>query len=186
MKASDLFVECLEEEAPSRIIQRRVEEYSLRLALLMTIGAGENNLALLEALEAFMGAEGSVPWSRPLFDTIAVIGLGLIGSSVARGLKARELARRLVGYDISEDVRARASKLGFCEVAATPQAAVAGAELVVLAVLPVGATAAAVVVAPSLKDGAVVTELRVCAPLTNCSRAASLATWTKGSTNITA
>jgi hypothetical protein len=61
MKASDLFVECLEEEAPSRIIQHRVEEYSLRLALLMTIGAGENNLALLEALEAFMGAEGSVP-----------------------------------------------------------------------------------------------------------------------------
>jgi phosphoglycerate dehydrogenase-like enzyme len=186
MKASDLFVECLEEEAPSRIIQRRVEEYSLRLALLMTIGAGENNLALREALEAFMGAEGSVLWSRPLFDTIAVIGLGLIGSSVARGLKARELARRLVGYDISEDVRARASKLGFCdEVAATPQAAVAGAELVVLAV-PVGASAAAVVVAASLKDGAVVTELRVCAPLTNCSRAASLATWTKGSTNITA
>ena len=98
--------------------------------------------------------------TAPLFDTIAVIGLGLIGSSVTRGVKARELARRLVGYDISEDVRARASKLGFCdEVAATPQAAVAGAELVVVAV-PVGATAAAVeAVAPSLKDDAVVTEV---------------------------
>jgi cyclohexadieny/prephenate dehydrogenase len=98
--------------------------------------------------------------TAPLFDTIAVIGLGLIGSSVTRGVKARELTRRLVGYDISEDVRARASKLGLCdEVAATPQAAVAGAELVVVAV-PVGATAAAVeAVAPSLKDGAVVTEV---------------------------
>ena len=44
--------------------------------------------------------------SSPLFDTIAVIGLGLIGSSVARGANARGLARRIVGYDISEDVRA--------------------------------------------------------------------------------
>jgi cyclohexadieny/prephenate dehydrogenase len=98
--------------------------------------------------------------TAPLFDTIAVIGLGLIGSSVTRGVKARELARRLVGYDISEGVRARASILGFCdEVAATPQAAVAAAELVVVAV-PVGATAAAVeAVAPSLKDDAVVTEV---------------------------
>jgi len=65
-----------------------------------------------------------------------------------------------VGYDVSEDVRARASKLGFCdEIATTPQAAVAGAELVVVAV-PVGVTAAAVeAVGPSLKDGAVVTEV---------------------------
>ncbi len=98
--------------------------------------------------------------TAPLFDTIAVIGLGLIGSSVTRGVKARGLARRLVGYDVSEDVRARASKLGFCdEIATTPQAAVAGAELVVVAV-PVGVTAAAVeAVGPSLKDGAVVTEV---------------------------
>ena len=37
--------------------------------------------------------------TEPLFDTIAVVGLGLIGSSVARGVKARGLARRVVGYD---------------------------------------------------------------------------------------
>jgi cyclohexadieny/prephenate dehydrogenase len=98
--------------------------------------------------------------SSPVFDTIAVIGLGLIGSSVARGAKARGLARRIVGYDISQDVRARASKLDFCDaVAATPQAVATGADLVVVAV-PVGATAAAVeAVAPHLKDGAIVTEV---------------------------
>jgi cyclohexadieny/prephenate dehydrogenase len=98
--------------------------------------------------------------TEPLFDTIAVIGLGLIGSSLARGAQARGLARRLVGYDISENVRARACKLDFCdEVVATPQAAVAGADLVVVAV-PLGATAAAVeAIAPSLKEGAVVTEV---------------------------
>jgi histidinol-phosphate/aromatic aminotransferase/cobyric acid decarboxylase-like protein len=60
MKASDLFVKCLE-EASSRIILRRVEDYGLPSALLMTIGTDEDNLALLEALEAFIGAEGSVP-----------------------------------------------------------------------------------------------------------------------------
>jgi histidinol-phosphate/aromatic aminotransferase/cobyric acid decarboxylase-like protein len=61
MKASDLFVKCLEEEASTRIILRRVEEHGLPSALLMTIGTDEDNLALLEALEAFIGAEGSVP-----------------------------------------------------------------------------------------------------------------------------
>jgi cyclohexadieny/prephenate dehydrogenase len=98
--------------------------------------------------------------TAPLFDTIAVIGLGLIGSSVTRGVKARRIARRLVGYDISEDVLARASNLGLCdEVATTPQAAVAGAELVVVAV-PVGVIAAAIeAVAPSLMEGAIVTEV---------------------------
>jgi histidinol-phosphate/aromatic aminotransferase/cobyric acid decarboxylase-like protein len=59
MKASDPFVKWLEEAASSRIILRRVEEHCLPSALLMTIGIEEDNLALLEALEALMGAEGS-------------------------------------------------------------------------------------------------------------------------------
>ena len=98
--------------------------------------------------------------TEPLFDTIAVIGLGLIGSSVARGVKSRGLARRLVGYDVSEEVRARSSELGFCDdVAATPEAAAAGADLIVVAV-PVGATAKAVeAIAAHLKEGAIVTEV---------------------------
>ncbi len=98
--------------------------------------------------------------TEPLFDTIAVIGLGLIGSSVARGVKSRGLARRLVGYDVSEEVRARSSELGFCDdVAATPEAAAAGADLIVVAV-PVGATAKAVeAIAAHLKEGAIVTDV---------------------------
>ena len=35
------------------------------------------------------------PMTEPIFDTVAIVGLGLIGSSVARGLKARGLARRV-------------------------------------------------------------------------------------------
>jgi cyclohexadieny/prephenate dehydrogenase len=98
--------------------------------------------------------------SEPLFARIAIVGLGLIGSSLARGVKARGLARKVAGYDLSAEVRARASELGFCdEVTEAPAAAVAGADLVVLAV-PVGATAAAMeAVAPHLKEDATITEV---------------------------
>src|SRR5512146_205753 len=98
--------------------------------------------------------------TEPLFDTIAVVGLGLIGSSVARGVKARELARRVVGYDSSTQVHNRVKELGFCDsVANTPAEAVKDAELVLIAV-PVGATADAVKsVAPHLREGAILTEV---------------------------
>ena len=98
--------------------------------------------------------------TEPLFDTIAVVGLGLIGSSVARGVKARGLARSVVGYDSSTQVHNRVKKLGFCDhVANTPSEAVKDAELVLIAV-PVGATADAVKsVAPHLRQGAIVTEV---------------------------
>jgi cyclohexadieny/prephenate dehydrogenase len=97
---------------------------------------------------------------EPLFDTIAIVGLGLIGSSVARGVKARGLARKVVGYDLSPQVHARAKELAFCDrIANTPADAVKGAELVLIAV-PVGATANAVAsVAPHLAEGAIVTEV---------------------------
>ena len=98
--------------------------------------------------------------TEPLFETIAVIGLGLIGSSVARGVKARGLARKITGYDLSPYLRARASELTFCdEIPQTPGEAVASAELVVIAV-PVGATAQTVAaIAPHLAQGAIVTEV---------------------------
>ena len=98
--------------------------------------------------------------TEPLFDTIAVVGLGLIGSSVARGVKARGLARRVVGYDSATQVHNRAKELGFCDsVANTPSEAVKDADLVLIAV-PVGATADAVKsVASHLREGAIVTEV---------------------------
>ncbi|MGH6865099.1 MAG: prephenate/arogenate dehydrogenase family protein [Methyloceanibacter sp.] len=98
--------------------------------------------------------------TRPLFDRIAIIGLGLIGSSIARGVKARGLARQVAGYDLSPEVRKRARELGFCdEIADTPEAVVAGASLVVVAV-PVGATASAgEALAPHLAEDAIVTDV---------------------------
>jgi cyclohexadieny/prephenate dehydrogenase len=98
--------------------------------------------------------------TKPLFDTVAIVGLGLIGSSVARGVKARGLAPRVVGYDSSTKVHTRAKELAFCDrVANTPAEAVKDAELVMIAV-PVGATADAVKsVAPHLRQGAILTEV---------------------------
>jgi cyclohexadieny/prephenate dehydrogenase len=98
--------------------------------------------------------------TEPLFDTIAVVGLGLIGSSVARGVKARGLAKTVTGYDLSPEVRDRAWALQFCDtVADTPGPAVKDAALVVVAV-PVGATAQAVeAITPHLAEGAILTEV---------------------------
>lgn len=87
---------------------------------------------------------------------IAIIGLGLIGSSLARALVGIET----VGYDVSDVVRERARVLDFCsEIKDSLAEAVAGAEIVVLAV-PVGATAAvAQAMAPHLEEGAIVSDV---------------------------
>ncbi len=98
--------------------------------------------------------------SKPLFDIVTVMGLGLIGSSLARGLKAYGLAREVIGYDASPEVRARASELGFCDVIAeTVEDAVGPADVLILA-MPVGAIGAAVEsAAPYLNQGAIVTDV---------------------------
>jgi cyclohexadieny/prephenate dehydrogenase len=80
---------------------------------------------------------------KPPFGTVALIGLGLIGSSLARAVRATMPNVRLSGFDADPEVRARVRQLGLVdEVADDPREAVAGARLVILCV-PVGAMAAA-------------------------------------------
>ena len=90
---------------------------------------------------------------------IAIIGLGLIGSSIGHAAKRGKLANEVVGFDASEDVRQRASKLGFTDrIAATAEEAAKDADLVILAT-PVGAyKSLAETIAPHLKQGAIVTD----------------------------
>lgn len=92
------------------------------------------------------------------FERVAVIGVGLIGASIA--LAARQDANASVAlYDADPRVRERARELNLGEVFDDPQAVVAGADLVVLAV-PVGAMAEALkAAAPALKPGAVITDV---------------------------
>lgn len=95
----------------------------------------------------------------PIFDRVALIGLGLIASSMAHAMREKGLAREIVGYARSAETRAAALEL-FCDrVAETAADAVEGADLVVLAV-PVGAMGEiAVEIGPRLKPGATVTDV---------------------------
>ena len=94
-----------------------------------------------------------------IYRRVALIGLGLIASSMAHAMRAGGLAEEIVGYAKSPETRAVAKAL-FCDrVTDTAAEAVAGADLVVLCV-PVGAMGAlAEEIGPHLKLGAVVTDV---------------------------
>ena len=78
---------------------------------------------------------------RVIYPRVALVGLGLIASSMAHAMRAEGLAGEIVGHAKSAETRAVAQAL-FCDrVTETAAEAVAGADLVVLAV-PVGAMAA--------------------------------------------
>ena len=97
--------------------------------------------------------------SEAPFDHVALVGLGLLGSSLAHAIRAHLPATRVTGYDADPAVRARAAELGLAEVADDPAAAVRGAELVILCV-PVGAMAdAAAALAPGLSPEAIVSDV---------------------------
>ena len=98
--------------------------------------------------------------SAPVFNRVALIGLGLIGSSIAHAARARGAANEIVGTSRSEQTRARVKELGFLdEVFETPAQAVEGADLVIVCV-PVGASGAvAKEIGPHLKPGAIVTDV---------------------------
>ncbi|MFT8896985.1 MAG: prephenate/arogenate dehydrogenase family protein [Acetobacter sp.] len=98
--------------------------------------------------------------STPLFDTLVVIGPGLIGASVLhRARRDRTIARRLIAVDINPAFRERVLELGIAdEVTDDAAAAVADADCVMLCV-PVGAMGeVAATVIPAMKPGAILTD----------------------------
>jgi len=96
----------------------------------------------------------------PIYDRIAVIGCGLIGSSVVRAAREHGAAGSIAGYDANPAVRARVVELGIADaVADDPVAAVRDADLVVLATPPGVLGAAARACAPGLKPGATLTDV---------------------------
>jgi cyclohexadieny/prephenate dehydrogenase len=98
--------------------------------------------------------------SEPLFDKIALIGIGLIGSSLARVIRRKGLAGHVSISTRSAVTLARAEELGLGDSYSTdPAIAVADADLVVVSV-PVGASGeVAEAIAPALKPGAIVTDV---------------------------
>ena len=95
-----------------------------------------------------------------LYDRVALIGLGLIASSLFWAMKRDGLAGEVVGYARSSETRATAREIGLCDrIYDTAVEAVEGADLVVLCV-PVGAMdSVARDIAPALKQGATVTDV---------------------------
>ena len=98
--------------------------------------------------------------TAPLYDRVALIGLGLIASSMALAMREKGLAGSIAGHAKSAETRAVALEIGLCDqVYDSAAAAVKDADLVVLAV-PVGAMAAiAEEIGPHLKPGACVTDV---------------------------
>lgn len=95
-----------------------------------------------------------------IYDRVALIGLGLIASSMYWGIKRDGLARQVTGYARTAETRDTARRIGLCDlVCDTAAEAVADADLVVLAV-PVGVMGTvAEEIAPFLKPGATVTDV---------------------------
>ncbi|KQU54366.1 cyclohexadienyl dehydrogenase [Bosea sp. Leaf344] len=97
---------------------------------------------------------------QPVFASVAIIGIGLIGSSIAHAARQMNLAGRIVLADRDPDVCARARELGLGDsVVATAREAAADADLVILCV-PVGACGAvAEEIAGALKPGAILSDV---------------------------
>ena len=101
-----------------------------------------------------------MPDTQPLFKRIAIIGLGLIGGSLAAAVRSNGLAQVVVGADKRPEETELGKELGVIdEVARSIQEAVQGADLVVLAV-PVRAIRAVLEeLRPWLGEDAILTDV---------------------------
>lgn len=94
------------------------------------------------------------------FDTLAIIGLGLIGSSIARAARKSGAAKRIVAIDRDPAVIARVKELGIADEAVTDAAqGVREADLVVLCVPVLANSALGALIGPHLKSGAIVSDV---------------------------
>ncbi len=96
----------------------------------------------------------------PLFGKLTLIGIGLIGSSIAHAARRENLAGEIAITTRSAQTLARAEELGLGDSYHTDMAeAVTGADFII-ACVPVGACGAvARTIAPSLKPGAIVSDV---------------------------
>jgi cyclohexadieny/prephenate dehydrogenase len=95
-----------------------------------------------------------------MFEKVAILGLGLIGSSICHGIKAKGLAKEISGHAKSAETRNVALEMGFVNsVHEAPADAVVDADLVILCT-PVGVCGAlAAAIGPKLKPGAILSDV---------------------------
>lgn len=95
-----------------------------------------------------------------MFDRIALLGMGLIASSISHAVRGRKLANRIEGYTRSRETANKAMEIGLADrMHPDPESAVTEADLVVICT-PVSAFAEiAARIGPALKPGAIVTDV---------------------------
>jgi cyclohexadieny/prephenate dehydrogenase len=98
--------------------------------------------------------------SAPLFERVALIGLGLIGSSLARVMKREGLAGHIAGTARTQKTREKAWELGYLDsVHGDPAACAKGADLVVICA-PLGAYAEiGAAIRDNLSPGSIVSDV---------------------------
>ena len=93
------------------------------------------------------------------FERVAIIGVGLIGSSLARVIRREGLAKTVVGIERDVTAAARVRVLSIMDDVTTDMAAVAGADLVIICT-PVGVVGSVgAAMAPHLSPGVIVTDV---------------------------
>jgi cyclohexadieny/prephenate dehydrogenase len=98
--------------------------------------------------------------TEPIVERLGLIGIGLIGSSLARVARVRGLARHIAIQSRTAETIARAKKLELGDSYTTDATEAAGDADLVIVCVPVGASGAiAKAIAPSLKPGAIVSDV---------------------------
>ena len=98
--------------------------------------------------------------AEPMIGRLALIGVGLIGSSIARSARRGGLAGEIVGCARRPETRARCLELGLVDAMhEDPAAAVEGADLVIMALHLGFYEEVAKRIAPALKPGAIVSDV---------------------------
>lgn len=96
----------------------------------------------------------------PIYETILIVGGGLIGSSVARAAKTFGAAETVLITDQSQDVCDRITALDFCDgVGVSSEVLAARADLIILATPPGKMGAVASNVIPHMKPGATLSDV---------------------------
>lgn len=97
------------------------------------------------------------------FSRITIIGLGLIGSSLARAIRSEMPTVRVTGHDASAEVRETARRINLCDdITDTIGTAVIDAEVVVLCVTVGAMASVAAELASDLPADAIVTDVGSC------------------------
>lgn len=100
------------------------------------------------------------PPKTQVFDTVAFVGIGLIGASLALAIRRHGLAGRTLATSRRQETLDTALRLGIVDEASTDMAAVVADADLVMVCVPVGACGAvAKAIGPHLKPGAIVSDV---------------------------